>query len=296
MRTLLLGLLLATTAAPAMAGPSDDEDRSARREAREERRAARSEAQEERRAVRQQSDEGSARAEHRAEPRAFERRIEPEPVGSKAVEHQAERRRFEDRVVPGTVQHADTDRPREERVEQMRRRGQGRRIEPVEVGGGGRQVTEGMQTPDSVRDWRRADRDRMRRPGGPKVVMPVPAGARPDIQAPRRREVTTAHYNPWRNNWRHDRRYDWRKYRERNRWRFNIGFYYDPFGWSYRRYPIGWRLWPSYYDSSFWLDDPWMYRLPPAYGPYRWVRYHNDALLVNIYSGQVVDVIYSFFW
>ena len=47
---------------------------------------------------------------------------------------------------------------------------------------------------------------------------------------------------------------------------------------------------------DFWLNDPWQYRLPPAYGPYRWVRYCNDALLVNIYTGQVVDVIHGFFW
>ena len=31
-------------------------------------------------------------------------------------------------------------------------------------------------------------------------------------------------------------------------------------------------------------------------GPYRWVRYYDDALLVDIYSGEVVDVIYDFFW
>jgi len=26
------------------------------------------------------------------------------------------------------------------------------------------------------------------------------------------------------------------------------------------------------------------------------VRYYDDALLVNIYDGQVVDVIHNFFW
>ena len=39
-----------------------------------------------------------------------------------------------------------------------------------------------------------------------------------------------------------------------------------------------------------------MYRLPPAWGPYRWVRYWDDALLVDTRTGMVVDVIYSFFW
>jgi len=100
----------------------------------------------------------------------------------------------------------------------------------------------------------------------------------------------------WSGNWRNDRRYNWHDYRHRNPSRFRIGFYFDPFGWNYHRYGIGWRLWPSYYSSRYWLSDPWMYRLPPAYGPYRWVRYWDDAMLVNIYTGQVVDVIHNFFW
>ena len=100
----------------------------------------------------------------------------------------------------------------------------------------------------------------------------------------------------WTGDWRHDRRYDWRDWRRRHRNRFHLGFYFDPFGWDYFRYGIGWRLWPGYYRSSYWLRDPWQYRLPPAYGPYRWIRYHNDALLVNVYTGNVADVIYDFFW
>jgi Ni/Co efflux regulator RcnB len=55
-------------------------------------------------------------------------------------------------------------------------------------------------------------------------------------------------------------------------------------------------MWPSYFGSRYWISDPWRYRLPPAYGPYRWVRYHNDALLIDTWTGQVVDVIYHFFW
>ena len=100
----------------------------------------------------------------------------------------------------------------------------------------------------------------------------------------------------WTNHWRSDRRYDWRRYRDHNHSIFRFGNYYDPYRSSYRRFSIGFNLWPSYYQSNYWLNDPWMYRLPPAYGPYRWVRYYDDALLVNIYSGQVVDVVRDFFW
>jgi Ni/Co efflux regulator RcnB len=102
--------------------------------------------------------------------------------------------------------------------------------------------------------------------------------------------------NHWRGDWRSDRRYDWRRHRDRNRSIFRIGIYYDPFGWNYRRHNVGWRLWPDYYSARYWLDDPWQYRLPPAYPGTRWIRYHNDALLVDVWTGEVVDVIYNFFW
>ena len=106
----------------------------------------------------------------------------------------------------------------------------------------------------------------------------------------------TRRHIAWNTGWRHDSRYDWYGYRHRYGSLFRLGRYYDPYGWGYRRFSIGFSLWPSYYGSSFWLDDPWRYRLPPAYGPYRWIRYYDDALLVNIHTGQVVDVIYNFFW
>jgi len=103
-------------------------------------------------------------------------------------------------------------------------------------------------------------------------------------------------HHRWSGDWRRDNRYDWHSYRNRYGSLYRLGRYYDPYGYGYRRFSIGFNLWPSYYGSNNWLNDPWQYRLPPAYGPYRWVRYYDDALLVNIYTGQVVDVINSFFW
>jgi Nickel/cobalt transporter regulator len=115
--------------------------------------------------------------------------------------------------------------------------------------------------------------------------------------APRTAASRSAHPGrAWRTNWRDDHRYNWHDWRHRHRSNFHLGLYYDPYGWDYFHYCVGWRLWPSYYRSSFWLDDPWQYRLPPAYGPYRWVRYHYDAVLVNIYTGEVADIVYNFFW
>ena len=100
----------------------------------------------------------------------------------------------------------------------------------------------------------------------------------------------------WSSDWQRDSRYDWRRYRERNRSVFRVGSYYDPFGRGYRPVSVGFTLYAGYYSADYWLDDPWHYRLPPVYGPYRWVRYYDDAVLVDLYSGRVVEVIRNFFW
>lgn len=101
----------------------------------------------------------------------------------------------------------------------------------------------------------------------------------------------------WSRDWRRDNRYNWQNWRSSNRDVFRLGRYRSPYnGWSYRRLGIGFSLQPLFFSQDYWIDDPWMYRLPEAYGPYRWVRYYDDALLVNIYNGEVADVIYDFFW
>lgn len=101
----------------------------------------------------------------------------------------------------------------------------------------------------------------------------------------------------WNNSWRNDRRYDWRCHRNRYRSYYSPGRYYSPFrSHRYSRLTIGFHLGSPFYGSSYWINDPWHYRLPSHYGPYRWVRYYDDVLLVDLRSGRVVDVIYDFFW
>lgn len=99
----------------------------------------------------------------------------------------------------------------------------------------------------------------------------------------------------WNRDWRNDRRYDWRSYRDRHRSVFRLGVYFDPFGYGYRQFNIGYRLQPVYFGQRYWID-PAMYQLPYPPPGTQWVRYWNDALLVDMYSGEVVDVIYNFFW
>ena len=101
----------------------------------------------------------------------------------------------------------------------------------------------------------------------------------------------------WDRGWRSNNRYDWSSYRSRNRNIFSAGRYYSPFqNYSYRRVGIGLSLGSQFYGSRYLINDPYYYRLPEVYGPYRWVRYYDDVLLVDIYSGQVVDAIYDFFY
>ena len=99
----------------------------------------------------------------------------------------------------------------------------------------------------------------------------------------------------WNRDWRNDRRYDWHSYRDRHRSIFHLGIYYDPFGYGYRSFDIGYQLMPAYFGQQYWID-PAMYGLPFAPPGTEWIRYWNDAVLVDMYSGQVIDVIRNFFW
>jgi len=102
----------------------------------------------------------------------------------------------------------------------------------------------------------------------------------------------------WNRDWRGDRRYDWNDWRVRNRQAYRLPRYYAPGGWSggYRRFGVGIRLSSLLFAQDYWIGDPGYYRLPPVYGPYRWVRYYNDALLVDVRYGTVVDTVYDIFW
>jgi hypothetical protein len=101
----------------------------------------------------------------------------------------------------------------------------------------------------------------------------------------------------WNRGWRNDRRYDWNRWRYSNRNIFHLSPYYSPYrNHRYSRFSIGFFLDSLFYDQRYWIGDPWSYRLPPAPPGTQWIRYYNDVLLVDVYSGEVVDVIHDFFW
>lgn len=102
----------------------------------------------------------------------------------------------------------------------------------------------------------------------------------------------------WNRGWRQDRRYDWGGYRAAHRGVYRLPRYRAPYGWNdgYRAFAIGALIAAPLFAQDYWIDDPYAFRLPEAYGPYRWVRYHDDALLVDVETGEVVDVVERLFW
>ena len=148
---------------------------------------------------------------------------------------------------------------------------------------------------DRRQDWRDGRRD-----GRPEGRLDSGNNWRGSLAGNRRFDDRTRWNSQrrWDNDWRQDRRYDWRSYRSRYGDRYRTGRYYAPRGWSYgySRFSTGIFLNSLLFANNYWINDPWSYRLPPAYGTLRWVRYYDDALLVDIRDGYVVDVIHDFFW
>jgi len=68
-----------------------------------------------------------------------------------------------------------------------------------------------------------------------------------------------------------------------------------PRGWAYRRWAVGAYLPLFFIASPYIVDWEWI-GLPPPPPGYEWVRYGPDALLVNRFTGPVLDVVYGVFY
>ncbi len=101
--------------------------------------------------------------------------------------------------------------------------------------------------------------------------------------------------NNWRNN---NARANWNHYRRNynSPKRFRVGAYHGPRNFHYQRWSYGQRLPTAYYARQFWLFDVIGYGLfspPPGLV---WVRYGDDALLIDQYTGEIVQVRYDVFY
>ena len=88
-------------------------------------------------------------------------------------------------------------------------------------------------------------------------------------------------------------RNDWRGWRDRNQTLYARGNWRAPF--RYQTFRPGLRIGQPYYAQSYWIADPWRYRLPPARGYQRWVRHYGDVMLIDTRRGVVIDVIRGFY-
>ena len=111
-------------------------------------------------------------------------------------------------------------------------------------------------------------------------------GDRDDVRD-ERRDVREAH---------REYREDWRDYRRNHGDAFRRPAYVGPRGYAYRPVAVGHRFDRAYYGPRYIIADPWRYRLPRTEGNRRWIRYGNDAVLVNIRNGRVLQVYNRFFW
>jgi len=287
MRKLLISILLASAAAsPAIAqdrGNHDDRpDRAEHQQAREQRQQVR----EERQQVREERSQ--AREQVRAERSGggFQAR---QPQSDRAEQFQMRQQQIQQQQVQRQAREFDSSRfQRGERApqqvtEQQRTQRSYRGYRGGYGGAQPQQVEQAQRSGSWSRDrgsWsQNRDGDFRQRSG--------------DQQHYRDRSRWAS--GGWNRDWRNDRRYDWRSYRDRHRSTFHVGVYFDPFGYSYRPFGIGYRLPQLYFGQRYWID-PGMYQLPYPPPGTQWVRYWNDAVLVDMYSGEVVDVIRDFFW
>lgn len=78
--------------------------------------------------------------------------------------------------------------------------------------------------------------------------------------------------------------------------RYRIGVYHAPRGYYYRRWHYGERLPVAFYARDYWLLDFIAFGLfapPPGY---EWVRYGDDALLIDVETGEIIQVRYDVFY
>jgi Ni/Co efflux regulator RcnB len=76
---------------------------------------------------------------------------------------------------------------------------------------------------------------------------------------------------------------------------YHIGPYHRPAGWAPHRWSYGQILPRVYWGPQYLIADYWLFSLevPPA--GYEWVRDDSDAVLIDINTGEILQVEYGVF-
>jgi Ni/Co efflux regulator RcnB len=130
-----------------------------------------------------------------------------------------------------------------------------------------------------------------RNQGGPQVYRNFnggPQGFRPQFGAPG--------FRPGGQRPRYSPQFFPRVFNPGARFHWRGGFWRGPPGWYYHSWFYGQILPYGWFAPDWWINDYWYYDLPvPPYG-YEWVRNGPDALLVNIDTGFVAEVVPGIFY
>ncbi len=78
--------------------------------------------------------------------------------------------------------------------------------------------------------------------------------------------------------------------------RYHWGVYVRPHGWYYRNWVFGQHLPRIFWASNYWITSYWMYGLAIPPEGYVWVRYGDDAILIDRETGEILQVIYGIFY
>ncbi|PEQ10208.1 hypothetical protein B2G71_23575 [Novosphingobium sp. PC22D] len=78
--------------------------------------------------------------------------------------------------------------------------------------------------------------------------------------------------------------------------KYYIKPYVRPRGWYLRNWIIGDILPPLFWARNYWIVSYWLYDLPIPPDGCIWVRYGDDALLIDEHTGEIIQVIYDIFY
>ena len=78
--------------------------------------------------------------------------------------------------------------------------------------------------------------------------------------------------------------------------RFHVGIYRRPAGWYAHRWVLGQRLPRAWFGRDYWIVDFGIYGLIPPPDGLIWVRVGDDAVLIDQYTGEVIQIEYGIFY
>ena len=78
--------------------------------------------------------------------------------------------------------------------------------------------------------------------------------------------------------------------------RFRAGYYRPPYGYYSRAWVFGDFLPQPWFARDYWLDDFLDFDLPYPPPGFVWVRVGPDALMIDRFTGRVVQVVRGIFW